>query len=86
MEDPSFRGIWHWRSNDRLTKLGMVQDMASVFGLSIEHIVADKGPSPGAKRPYNCEFDCSDLEKLGIGQRTPFKEGIFKALVAFHKK
>ena len=83
MQDGSFSGIWHWRSSDKLTKYGMVTEMGATLGVSTEHVMADDGPSPGAKRPYDCEFDCSDLEQLGIGQRTAFKVGVKQCLAPF---
>lgn len=80
-----FNGIWHWRSGDKMTKYQMVQVMSEVTKVPIDNILADNSPSPGAKRPYDCEFDCTDLEAVGIGQRTPFKEGISECLAPFMK-
>ncbi|XP_065058686.1 methionine adenosyltransferase 2 subunit beta-like [Rhopilema esculentum] len=83
LEDDTFSGIWHWRSDDKLTKYQMVKIMGEIFGLSTQHITADNNPSPGAKRPFDCEFDCSDLERIGICQRTPFVAGISECLAKF---
>ena len=83
LEDGTFSGIWHWRSDDKLSKYQMVKIMGEIFGLSTQHITADDNPSPGAKRPFDCEFDCSDLERIGICQRTPFVAGISECLAKF---
>ena len=83
LTDKTFNGIWHWRSNDKLTKYTMVQIMSEISKIPIDHVIADNSPSSGAKRPYDCEFDCSDLEAIGIGQRTSFKEGISECLAPF---
>eukprot|EP00794_Sanderia_malayensis_P007281 gene7281-8092_t len=83
IEGVDLNGIWHWRSNDKLTKYEMIKKIGQIFGVSIEHIQAENEPSPGAKRPYDCEFDCSDLEKLGIGQRTSFENGVKPCLDPF---
>ena len=81
--DKSFSGIWHWRSNDKLTKYQMVEIFSEISNTPISHITADNSPSAGAMRPYDCEFDCSDLEAVGIGQRTSFREGIYDCLAPF---
>ena len=60
--------------------------MADIFGLSHDHVIANKDPPTGAPRPYNCQFDVSALEALGIGQRTPYREGIKESLEPFIKK
>eukprot|EP00069_Balaena_mysticetus_P020335 bmy_12813T0 len=40
-------------------------------------------PVLGAQRPRNAQLDCSKLETLGIGQRTPFRIGIKESLWPF---
>ncbi|MEE6478802.1 hypothetical protein FKM82_012011 [Ascaphus truei] len=40
-------------------------------------------PVGGTTRPWNPQLDCSKLEKLGIGQRTPFRVGIRESLWPF---
>ena len=81
--DKTFNGIWHWRSNDKLTKYQMVQIMSKISNTPVSHIIPDNSLSVGAKRPYDCEFDCSDLEDVGIGQRTEFEKGILECLSPF---
>lgn len=81
---PSFKGIFHWQGNERLTKYQMVELMSKVFGLSMDHVSPAGVPtSSTTPRPYHCQLDCSDLEQLGIGQRTSFEEVIEKVLSKF---
>ena len=81
--NPTFCGIWQWRSDDKLTKYGMIEIMSKVFNKSMDHIKPSNEPTAGATRPYDCEFDCSELENIGIRQRTPFSEGIKNCLKPF---
>jgi hypothetical protein len=37
-------------------------------------------PPAGAPRPRDCELDCSGLEAIGLGQRTPFRKALESAL------
>lgn len=80
---PSFCGIWQWRSDDKLTKYGMVKAMSEVFNLPMSHVTPNNSPTSGAARPYDCEFDCSELEAIGVSQRTPFREAISMCLKPF---
>ncbi|XP_057312375.1 methionine adenosyltransferase 2 subunit beta-like [Hydractinia symbiolongicarpus] len=80
---PSFCGIWQWRSDDKLTKYGMVKVMSEVFNLPVSHVTPNNSPTSGAARPYDCEFDCSELEAIGVSQRTPFREAINACLKPF---
>uniref|UniRef100_A0A9L0KKJ4 Methionine adenosyltransferase 2 subunit beta n=1 Tax=Equus asinus TaxID=9793 RepID=A0A9L0KKJ4_EQUAS len=54
---------------------------------AVHHIVYDfqitDSPVLGALRPRNAQLDCSKLETLGIGQRTPFRIGIKESLWPF---
>ena len=84
MENPTFKGIFHWQSNECLTKFQMIQVMSKVFNIPMNHIQPEDGPgSSTTPRPYHCQLDCSDLEKLGIGRRSSFEETIKKVLQKF---
>ena len=69
-----------------MTKYAMVTTMADIFGLSHDHLIANKEPPTGTPRPHNCQLDSSALEDVGIGQRTPYREGIKEVLEPFMKK
>ena len=86
LQDISLSGYFHWTSEDNMTKYDMAIAMAEIYDLPTSHIVADKKPSAGAKRPYDAHLDSSRLEKLGICVRTPFKEGIEPCLRPFSGK
>lgn len=63
-----------------MTKYGMVQTIASVFQLPMNHIRPDPNPSQGASRPHNAQLSNAKLEKLSIGTHTPFRDGIESVL------
>lgn len=73
---PDFRGTCHWSGNESFTKYEMAVVIGELLCQSTDYLVPDPNPASGAPRPKNCQLDCSDLEKLGIGKRTPFREGI----------
>lgn len=76
------KGIYQWCGAEVLTKYQMVQAMAQVFHLPMDHItgVRDAGPSGGVVRPYDTRLDVARLRALGFGQHTPFEKGIEDAL------
>ena len=83
-QTPSFKGIYHWQGRDQLTKYQMVKIMSKVLNLPMTHITPSNTPtSSTTPRPYHCQLDCTDLESLGIGQRTSFEDGIGKILAKF---
>ena len=86
LTDPSIKGVFHWSGPDCMTKYQMATAMAELFCLSSDHLVADKEPLKGAPRPYNSHLDSSDLEQMGIGRKTSFRDGIVKALKDFVSK
>lgn len=84
LQDPSLKGIFHWSGNEQMTKYEIACAMADAFNLPSSHLRpitdAPGGPTP---RPWNPQLDCSRLEALGIGQRTPFRAGIRESLWPF---
>ena len=82
-QDKSLCGYFHWTSEDNMTKYDMAIAMAEIFNLPTSHIIPDKQPSGGAKRPYDAHLDSSRLEKLGICVRTPFKVALEPCLRPF---
>ncbi len=77
------RGTYHWSGNEAFTKYQMAIVMAEIIGMSKDNIIPDENPPQGAPRPKDSHLNCSDLESLGIGKRTPFNEGIKKVLDTF---
>jgi dTDP-4-dehydrorhamnose reductase len=73
-------GTFHWSGSEPMTKFDMGIAIAEVLDRPTENIVANPDPPPGAPRPHNCQLDCSSLEELSIGQRTPFRQGIEQVL------
>ncbi|XP_075571380.1 methionine adenosyltransferase 2 subunit beta isoform X3 [Pelecanus crispus] len=84
MLDPSVKGTFHWSGNEQMTKYEMACAIADAFNLPSSHLrpITDC-PVVGALRPRNAQLDCSKLEMLGIGQRTPFRAGIRESLWPF---
>ncbi|XP_074958218.1 methionine adenosyltransferase 2 subunit beta isoform X2 [Phalacrocorax aristotelis] len=84
MLDPSVKGTFHWSGNEQMTKYEMACAIADAFNLPSSHLrpITDC-PVVGALRPRNAQLDCSKLEMLGIGQRTPFRAGIKESLWPF---
>ncbi|RXM96439.1 Methionine adenosyltransferase 2 subunit beta [Acipenser ruthenus] len=84
-EDPSLRGIFHFSGNEQMTKYEMACAIADAFSLPSSHLrpITETPVGSGALRPHNPQLDCSRLENLGIGHRTPFKQGIKECLWPF---
>ncbi|KAM4676808.1 methionine adenosyltransferase 2 subunit beta isoform 2-T2 [Discoglossus pictus] len=84
LQDPSIKGIFHWSANEQMTKYEIACAMADAFNLPSSHLrpITDE-PVGGTPRPWNPQLDCSKLEALGIGQRTPFRVGIRESLWPF---
>ncbi|XP_056431059.1 methionine adenosyltransferase 2 subunit beta isoform X1 [Hyla sarda] len=84
IQDPSLKGIFHWSGNEQMTKYEIACAMADAFNLPSSHLrpITDE-PVGATPRPWNPQLDCSRLEALGIGQRTPFRAGIRESLWPF---
>uniref|UniRef100_A0A4W3H966 Methionine adenosyltransferase 2 subunit beta n=1 Tax=Callorhinchus milii TaxID=7868 RepID=A0A4W3H966_CALMI len=84
LEDSCIKGIFHWSGNEQMSKYQMACIMANVFNLPSSHLRSiTESPVVGALRPQNTQLDCSRLERLGIGHRTPFLTGIRRCLWPF---
>ena len=77
---PDFRGTFHWSGAEPFTKFGMGRVIAKILAADPDTLNPDPRPPSGAPRPKDCHLDCSDLERLDIGQRTPFVPAITKIL------
>ncbi|XP_053317921.1 methionine adenosyltransferase 2 subunit beta isoform X2 [Spea bombifrons] len=84
LQDPSLRGIFHWSGNEQMTKYEIACAMADAFNLPSSHLrpITDE-PVGATLRPMNPRLNCSKLEMMGIGQRTPFRVGIRESLWPF---
>lgn len=72
LEHPGFSGIFHWSADEPMTKYDIALAFAPLIGFDPARLVADATPPQGAPRPKDSHLDTSDLERLDIGQRTPF--------------
>ncbi len=79
----SLDGIFHWSGDEPMTKYDMARAFAPLLGFDPARLVPDAAPPPGAPRPKDCHLDSSALERLGIGQRTPFATAL-PAILAPH--
>jgi dTDP-4-dehydrorhamnose reductase len=80
LAQPDFRGTFHWSGAEALTKFGLKRILAKLLNADAEALQSDPRPPTGAPRPKDCHLDCSDLERLDIGRRTPFAPAIAKIL------
>ena len=71
-----FKGIFHWSANEPVTKYGIALAFAPILGFDPARLAADAAPPAGAPRPKDAHLDSSDLERFGIGQRTPFADAL----------
>nr|XP_054754235.1 methionine adenosyltransferase 2 subunit beta-like [Lytechinus pictus] len=83
--DPQkLNGVFHWCGSEFMTKYTMITTLANAFNLPHDHLKPNPiQPTGGTLRPKDCSMDRSKLEALGIGQTTPFKEGIHKVMEPF---
>ncbi|XP_041469414.1 methionine adenosyltransferase 2 subunit beta-like isoform X2 [Lytechinus variegatus] len=86
--DPeSVSGVFHWCGADFMTKYTMIVTIANAFNLPHGHLRANPvQPAGETPRPKDCSMDRSKLVSLGIGQTTPFTEGIQKVMKPFISK
>jgi dTDP-4-dehydrorhamnose reductase len=80
---PDFHGTFHWSGAEPFTKYGMARVIAGILGVPEGVLQADGSPPPGAPRPKDCHLDCSELERLGMGRRSPFAPTIARILAPF---
>ena len=73
-------GTFHWSADEPMTKYEIAQIMAETLGYPTSHLLPSTDMPTGAPRPRNCQLDCSDLERLGFGKRTPFRQAIQTSL------
>ncbi|XP_032885582.1 methionine adenosyltransferase 2 subunit beta [Amblyraja radiata] len=84
LQDSSVSGVFHWSGNEQMTKFQMACTMADVFRLPNAHLrPVTEPPAQGTARPRDCRLDCSRLERMGLGHRTPFRAGVRRCLWPF---
>ena len=77
---PDFCGTFQWSGTEAFTKYSMGRAIAKIVRCNPDTLTPNVHPPSGAPRPKDCHLDCSDLESLGIGQRTPFAHAMAKIL------
>lgn len=83
IKNPSLKSVFHWCGTEPLTKYEMTKKIAFVFSIPDSHVLPDNEPSSGAPRPKNTQLSCEKLKSLGIGQYTPFEDGVRKSFAQF---
>ena len=73
---PDFCGLFHWSGNEPMTKYDMALALAPLLDFDAGRLVPDATPPSGAPRPKDAHLDTSELESLGIGQRTAFRSAL----------
>jgi dTDP-4-dehydrorhamnose reductase len=66
-----------------MTKYDIARTFAPIIGFDPARLVPDAAPPSGAPRPKDAHLDSTDLERLGIGRRTPFASAV-AAILAPH--
>jgi len=83
-EQEKLGGIFHYSSDDCLTRYSIATAIAEVLGVPHAHITSDAAPPPGAPRPKDAKLDCSKLKALGLAHEcTPFKAAMAEVLAPF---
>lgn len=72
----TLKGIFHWSSNEAMTKYDMACIIADFIDFSRDRLLPDSNPPAGALRPQNSTLDTTELRIKGIGKQTPFKDAI----------
>jgi S-adenosylmethionine synthetase len=75
------REIFHWSGNEEFTKFSMAKVMGDILEIDISKIKPNNEPTAGAPRPQNCQLDCSKIENMHMGKRTPFADVIQNNLI-----
>ena len=75
-EHTTLKGIFHWSSDEAMTKYDMACIIADFIDFSRERLLADNNPPAGAPRPQNSTLDTTLLRTKGIEKQTPFKDAI----------
>jgi len=78
--DPALAGVFHWSGDAPHTKYTLGLLMARILGVSPEAVLPDDAPTSGAPRPRDAHLDCSRLDALGIGARTPLEPALREIL------
>ncbi len=81
-DEPELAGTVHWSGDQPLTKFEMARAIAEAWALDVR-LIAESSPPVGAPRPQNSQLDCSDLERIGVGRRTPFRTSLNASLEPF---
>lgn len=76
LTEASFSGTFHWSGDEGFTRYDMARIVAPLLGVDGSRFVPENEPGGGAPRPKDSCLECGSLQKLGIGSRTSFREGI----------
>ncbi|XP_037070674.1 methionine adenosyltransferase 2 subunit beta-like [Pollicipes pollicipes] len=80
-------GIFQWSGQEPVTKYALVQQMAALFGLPLDHVSACRTPpASGTRRPMDSRLDTSGLRRLGIGQHVPLAQGLHESLLPWAER
>ena len=75
-EHTMLKGIFHWSSDEAMTKYEMACVIADFIDFNQDHLLADNNPPAGAPRPQNSTLDTTLLRSKGIEKQTPFLNAI----------
>ncbi|XP_075888227.1 methionine adenosyltransferase 2 subunit beta isoform X1 [Nelusetta ayraudi] len=84
-QEPSISGIFHFSSNQQMTKYEMGVSMARAFNLPCDHLIPlTEQLAASTLRPMNSQLNCSRLELLNLSvEPRPFNTAITDCLWPF---
>ena len=83
---PDLSGTFHWSGDEPMTKYDMALALAQLVGFAPDRLVPDATPPTGAPRPKDAHLDTAELERLGIGRRTPFASALPAILAPYLRR
>lgn len=74
-------GVYHYSSDDRVTRYGLVVLCGRLLGRPVDHVTRNPGAPPGAPRPYDCHLATAKLRATGLAApTTPLEAGLCAVL------
>jgi len=70
-------GVYHYSSDDRTTRFGLVRTFGQLLGVDVSHVTRNPSAPPGAPRPFDCHLVTAKLRATGLAAPpTPLVEGL----------
>jgi len=73
-------GVYQWSGLEKVSKWDVVKWISSEFGLSMDHLTEQAGPSGGTPRPRDVELVRERLQAAGISHHRDLRTGLMEVL------